>query len=290
MATQGQDQRFRAIAEAAHDIIFVVESDGTVSYANPYAARWLGMSADQIIGRRQQDLFSPSTAASQGAAIQKVLETGQPFSSESISEVGGLRRYLETNLTPLLDDRGRVTAVVGVSRDITESRAAAERLRISEERFRALVEHSDEVIVINDQEGKRLFVSASVERVLGYTPQEYLAQTIFDMAYPDDLPALHKLFADANATPRKPIEIVLRIRHKDGSWRWIHSIVTNLLDLPAIGGLVVNLHDITELRRAQEAQARASELERIANIMTGRELKMAELKREIERLRHEKGA
>lgn len=278
---------FRAIADAALDIVFVIGTDGSVQYVNGLGAKWIGVPADQIIGKQMETLFAPATAARQSREIREVIESGRPFATEDISEVNGLRRYLDTRLIPLRDEAGAVTGVMGISRDTTSSRAAADALRASEERFRALVEFSDEVIVINDLNGKRLFVSGSVQRVLGYTPQEYLGITIYDMAHPDDVPALRKLFADAAATSHTPMQITLRVRHKDGSERWIHAVMTNLSDVPAISGLVINLHDITELRRAQEAQARASELERITKIMTGRELKMTELKDELEKLRKE---
>jgi len=81
------------------------------------------------------------------------------------------------------------------------------------------------------------------------------------------------------------------VRPSDGETRWVQGFGD--LEFDASGKpvrMIGTIQDITELRRAQEAEARAAELERITKIMTGRELKMAELKREIERLRHEKGA
>ncbi|HUO75407.1 MAG TPA: PAS domain S-box protein [Candidatus Paceibacterota bacterium] len=281
---------FRAIAEATLDIVFIVEADGSVAYVNPVAAAWIGKSPEQIIGSRQGDLFMPSTVTRQMAAIRQVFETGQSSSTQDISEVGGLRRFLDTRLIPLRDENGTVNAVLGFARDVTQERAISENLRKSEERFRALIEHSDEVIVINDATNKRLFVSPSVERILGYSVQEYLAQTVTDIIHPDDVAALQEVNTRSDANPRTPFRITFRIRHKNGEWRWIDATLTNLFELPAIRGRVINLHDITDLRRAQEAEARAAELERIANIMTGRELKMAELKEEIERLKTEKGA
>jgi len=290
MAIAIPDDRFRAIAETASDIIFVVELDGTISYVNPYAARWLGKSADQIIGHRQDELFEPETAARQRASAQQVISQGIPLVTEDLTEFSGQRRYLNTRLTPLRDAQGAVRAIIGVARDTTEERLATDDLRRSEERFRALVEYSDEIIVINDTDGKRLYVSSSVEHILGYSPQEYLGSTIFDIAYPEDVQSLHDAIAKAGAQTRVPYSITFRARAKDASLRWLHAIITNFSDLPAVGGLVINMHDITELRQAQESQVRTTELERLAKIMTGRELQMIELKKQIERLKTEKGA
>ena len=290
MAPSRADDRFRAIAETASDIIFVIEADGSVSYANPFASQWLGKASDQIIGHRLEELFAPTTTAHQWANIQKVMTDNAPLITEALTEFGGQQRYVNTRLTPLRDAQGVARAVIGVARDTTTEHIAIESLRRSEERFRALVEYSDEIFVINDAEGKRLYVSSTVERILGYTPQEYLGSTIFEIADPEDVPALHKVIADANAATQVPFGITFRARAKDSTVRWLHAVVTNFADLSAIGGLVVNMHDITELRQAQESQVRTTELERLAKIMTGRELQMIELKKQIERLKTEKGA
>jgi PAS domain S-box-containing protein len=123
----------------------------------------------------------------------------------------------------------------------------------SEFRFRTLIENSHDVIIVTDAEGHRQYVSPTVERLLGYTVEEYLKGTIFDIAHEEDIPDLRRFFDEIRANPRKPVTGTFRARHKDGSWRWIETVGANFFDIPGLRGIVVNYQDVTA-RRDSEAE------------------------------------
>ena len=130
----------------------------------------------------------------------------------------------------------------------------------SESRFRSLVEHSNDIITILDAEGRVTYESPGVEALLGRAPAERIGGSSFDNIHPDDLAiaedGLRSLLAGESLQ-----DIQIRIGHKDGSWRTVEFSAHNRLDDPAIGGIVINSHDVThrvalaeELRQAQKME------------------------------------
>lgn len=137
-----------------------------------------------------------------------------------------------------------------------------EALRKSESRFRALIENSFDAIVLNNQEGRITYASPSIQRILGYTPEECLGLLAAQAIHPDDQEPTATLFAHLLATRKSTVTTQYRVRHKNGSWRWIEGTWNNLLSTPEVAAVVINLHDITEQKAAQEREhylARLSE-------------------------------
>ena len=119
--------------------------------------------------------------------------------------------------------------------------------------FQALVENSSDVIAVLDAAGTVLYASRSLERVLGYAPEERLDRSGFELIHQDDLPQVVEAFARGNEAPGVPVTLEFRIRHKDGSWRDIEAVAVNRLTEPTIGGIVVNYRDVTERKQAAAA-------------------------------------
>ncbi len=134
-----------------------------------------------------------------------------------------------------------------------------EALRRSEEHFRLLIEDSLEVIAVLDTDGTVRFLGPSVERVLGYKAQSLVGRNLFDLIYPHDLPKALGVFNEAILHPGVTEPVEFRFRHENGSWRVLESLIKNLIDNPAVGGVVVNIHDITDLKKAEEGVRKAAD-------------------------------
>jgi diguanylate cyclase (GGDEF)-like protein/PAS domain S-box-containing protein len=126
--------------------------------------------------------------------------------------------------------------------------------RVNEARFRSLIQHSSDVITIIDETSAVLFVSPSVERVLGYSPGELEGTPLLSMQHPDDIArgreALSRAGRPAPGAPTDPAEY--RVRHRDGRWVDVESVATNLMDDPAIGGIIVNTRDVSERKLLEQ--------------------------------------
>ena len=142
--------------------------------------------------------------------------------------------------------------------------------------------------MVTDPEGTISYLSPSVERVLGYTSEEMIGTNTAEYVHPDDLErAFGELKALLSRPGVYPEAVETRVRHKDGSWRHLEGMATNLLDDPAVEGLVFNQRDVTDRVRAEEEARRLNrELERRVAERTARlEALLGELGESEERFR-----
>lgn len=128
-------------------------------------------------------------------------------------------------------------------------------LRKSERWLRTLLAHSHDAVVLAGADGQTIYASPSIQRVLGYTAEEYMMHNGAELTHPDDLEDGIAFFRRILEQPTISFPAQqTRVRHKDGSWRWIEYTATNLLADPTIGTIIFNFRDITERRQAEETQ------------------------------------
>ncbi len=133
-----------------------------------------------------------------------------------------------------------------------EKRRAEQALRDSERRFRALIEHSSDIIALIGAEGTILYESPSASRIVGYAPEELVGEKMFGWIHPDDLQNALNLFTQLLQEPGASVEVEFRYLHKDGTWRWLEGTATNLLAEPGVQALVANYRDVTKRKAVEE--------------------------------------
>jgi PAS domain S-box-containing protein len=122
----------------------------------------------------------------------------------------------------------------------------------SEARFRSLIEKASDLIVVVSPAGELSYASPSLLHVLGYAPAKLLGQPVRDLLHPDEVRLAAEIFSEAGLVSCKARPFDLRFRHQDGTWRSLTGTASNLLDDPAIRGIVVNARDVTERRQAEQ--------------------------------------
>ena len=131
--------------------------------------------------------------------------------------------------------------------------------RLNDATFRALIEQSNDAIVMFDADWNVMYISPGTERVLGFKPAEIRSGETFSDIHPDDIPRVKAWFDESLANPGKPITTIARIRHKDGSWRTLEGVLTNLLHDPQVRGIVANYRDISKRIEAERALRESEE-------------------------------
>ncbi|MGD0744179.1 MAG: PAS domain S-box protein, partial [Verrucomicrobiota bacterium] len=127
-----------------------------------------------------------------------------------------------------------------------------------EKYFRTLTENSLDVLCILSRNGNFLYVSPSIQHVLGYTPEEVRGQNAFAYVHAEDLPRASEAFQLALDDPERTIKVQFRYRKRDGEWRQLETVGRNRLQDPEMAGIVINARDVTDRWRAEE-DVRSSE-------------------------------
>ena len=137
-------------------------------------------------------------------------------------------------------------------RAMVRTQQKEKKLQASEQRFRALAERASDAIALLNEAGEYLYLSPSTSHILGYTGDGLLGRNAFELMHPDDRPAAWSAFNRLLEAPEGSETSGVRYRHKNGSWRWLDGVATNLLAEPSVRGIVINFRDITERVRAEE--------------------------------------
>ncbi|WP_250122039.1 PAS domain S-box protein [Chroococcidiopsis sp. CCMEE 29] len=129
----------------------------------------------------------------------------------------------------------------------------AEALAESEAKFRSLIQNSSDIITILEPDGTVQYESPSIEKILGYKPAEMIGKNAFEFIHPNDVLNVFNVFNQVLQNSDITLSVEYRFRHKDGSWCFLESTGSNLLNNPSVAGIVVNSRDITQRKQTEEA-------------------------------------
>jgi len=241
----------RALSQSTTAAIFI-HRDARLFYVNPAAEALTGYDRAMLLAIDFWSIVHPSMrAVARAQSAARLHGEAVPVRNEvSIVTRSGEERWVE--FTAAVIQYHGAAAVVGTAFDVTERRRSQAAQRDRERRFRALIEHSSDVVSVVGVDGKLTYVGPSVKRVLGHEPQDLEGRSILEIAHEDDRSAMRQGMREAMAKPGHPITVHYRLRHADGSWRWMEGIGTNLLHEPMVGGIIANVRDVTDRRRAED--------------------------------------
>ena len=245
-----QMRELAAIVEHSEDVIFRKDLDGTIRSWNRGAEQLYGYRPEEVIGRPVSILIPPEHLDRMDQIMSRIRrgEKVQYIETDRIRKDGG-HVTVSLKISPIRDGRDNIIAASVLARDITEKKRADEAVQQMRDRFQALTEHAPDGVALIDMHQRMQFVSPAGRRMFGYSQQEHIEINPADHTHPEDLPevisALSRLIEDPGYTPT----LQYRFRHKDGSWRWIESTFTNLLEVKSVEAIVINFRDITERKQ-----------------------------------------
>ncbi|MHB1464886.1 MAG: PAS domain S-box protein [Thermoleophilia bacterium] len=128
-ALKESEVRYRTLAEAAQDFIFILGRDGRIRYVNSFAASQLGMPADRLVDKKVGEVFPTDVSGLDEADLRQVFENHHLLRLEAPVVLSGKETWQSMSLVPIFDEAGRVDTILGISRDVTERRQAETELK-----------------------------------------------------------------------------------------------------------------------------------------------------------------
>ena len=252
---RGSEEKYRVLIEGTSDYIFMIDDEGKVLSANRSAAVLIGNRSKEIEGKYVSELFPKETAEDYLTDLQEVIRTGKPRSTISKLVVGEKEIWIDTSLNPV-KVRNKVTAVIGVSKDISDRKKTEEALKESEEKLSTILQKSPIPTTVGGSDGSIVSFNDALERLIGYKASEVKdAKDWGEKLYPDKK---YRDFVEKNIgqalSGRKQECQEFNVTCKDGSKKII-DFHTSFFK----GGLVIQMIDVTEKREAEEALLESEE-------------------------------
>jgi len=269
------EERFDLIVEGIDDYsIFMLDPEGRIASWNRGAERITGYRAGEAIGHTLEQLYTPEDRAAGVPAdlLARARESGRVADRGWRVAKDGRRFLAEIAITALRDPAGRIEGFVNFARDVTEQQAVANELRRAQERLNLALEAGQVGLWDLDLVANTMHVSPEWKAQLGYADHELTAHAglFMELLHPDDVAAVEAKRAAALNESEPNFDLELRMKHRDGTWRWIHSRGRLLRDAEGRPSRMIGVHtDVTE-RRHTEAQLRqALRMEAIGQLTGG---------------------
>jgi two-component system cell cycle sensor histidine kinase/response regulator CckA len=266
------EQYFRSLVQNSSDVITIIEADGTIRYQSPSIHRILGYSQDELIGKNVFEYFEIEDLPKLRARMEELLRhPGATSSSEfRFRHADGSWVSLWGIANNLLNDPN-VRGVVVNSRSVAEEKIS-EKARIdAEARYRTLVEQLAAVTYIArlGLEGEWLYVSPQIWTMLGYTPEEWLADPTMwlNRIHPDDR-ALVASAEDA-AIGGRPFRAQYRLLHREGRVVWVDDNASVMRDADGNNLLHGVLLDVTERKSLETELQQAQKMQAVGQLAGG---------------------
>ncbi len=256
-----EEQLFRSVAEQSSDVIVIADLEAKITYQNPAIEKALGYKVGERYGHSGFDLVHPDDFQNVMVAYKILFSDAKAPAQKGevrFRHKDGSWKTFEIEGSNLVHDNVIEAAIVNMH-DITERKKAEEELKKSESFFKEISENSSDIIVITDQKGYIKYCSLSFERFTGYRVEEAMGKNTSTFIYPDDIQKAIDVFTEAVRSKAKAIPHELRLIHKNGSVRYFAGTGRFLLDNPYISGIIMNINDVTERKKAEETLRQSEE-------------------------------
>ena len=204
-ALEESERRYRMITEKMTDIVWITDKDLHVRYVSPSIQHILGFSQEERMQMTVADQFTPESlsigmdAWARELALEEQDGADPERSATLVLEYyhkDGTTRWMETTMTGIRDDRGALTGLHGVSRDVTERKKAEEALEESERRYRMIVENMRDVIMVVGLNLKEHYRSPSATELTGYSLEELAEIPLKEQITPESYALMEKALVE----------------------------------------------------------------------------------------------
>ncbi|HEX7953736.1 MAG TPA: PAS domain S-box protein, partial [Burkholderiales bacterium] len=202
---------------------FAKDQEGRFLFINPTFESMIGQRAESVIGRTTADLYPPEYVDAILGNDDRVIREKRPHRAVERVTFGGPDRFFLVSKFPILGDDGQVAMLGGIALDITDRLHMEQALKVSEERFRGIVETTEERVWECDLQFRMTYNNPALTRILGYQSEDMVGKSFFEILDPDERERLLQDMSLRVAQRSGWRGIVLMARHSNGSVRWLES-------------------------------------------------------------------
>ena len=267
-----EDLRYMAtIAKNIQDPVISSDNDTLITGWNDAAEKLLGWKSEEVIGKNMDSVLNVYYPNETRTEILISLQKNGRWEGELVYYTKTHKpAYVLATLLQIKNNNGIATGNIVIVKDITERKKAEEAIfrfnneldrRVkerteyiykSEIRFRTLIENSNDIFLMLDDNLKTIYCSPSSERLTGWDDKEIINEEMLINIHPDDRDLVKDLLNMAIIHPGKIFNLLYRNQHKNEKYLWLEGTVINLLANKYIKALVVNLHDITDRKETED--------------------------------------
>jgi PAS domain S-box-containing protein len=267
------EARLGGVIGSAMDAILTVDSKQRITLFNAAAEQLFNCPAAEALGQ-SLDRFIPERFRAdhpgwmEEFGVTDVTARTMGRKGELYGrKANGLEFPMEATISQVTVGGEKLYTVI--IRDITERRRSEAKLRRSEERFRALVQNSQDIISILEADGTTAYVSPSITRALGYHPEELVGTNAYERIHPDERAQLREVFLATAAASTADNRYEFRVLNAAGSWRNMETVANNLLNDPQVGGVVFNCRDVTDRKVLEQQLQQSQKMDAVGRLAGG---------------------
>ncbi|NPU84050.1 MAG: PAS domain S-box protein [Syntrophaceae bacterium] len=268
-ALKQAEKHFKIVTDNSADVIWMMDTDLRFTYVSPAIEKLTGYPLEEYLTKPHQEIIAPAdfnllmTILAEESEIEKLPEKdlfrARTIEVEEIRKDGS-RIWVELRITGIRDADGTPIGLLGFSRDITERKKVENELKASEEKFRFLAEKMSDVIWTVDNNLRLVYVSPSIEGMLGFTVEEHLGRSIDEQVTPASMSIIQGTIArelalekEGKEDPDRTVTLELEFYHKNGTTRWVEQAVSGIRnERGAVTGFYGVGRDITDRKRTEE--------------------------------------
>ena len=277
---------YRAVGESINYGVWVCAPDGRNIYASPSFLQLVGLTQQQCLDFGWGNVLHPDDVERTIAAWKECVRTGGNWDIEHrFRGVDGQWHPILARGVPVRDEQGHITHWAGINLDISRIKQAEQALQRTAAMLEAIGKSTPDSIFVKDNAGRMLYASPGTLRLLNKTPDQVLGRVDTEW-HPNPEEAMALMANDRKVMGSGQTQVIEEIFTDSQGKHTFLSTKSPLLDAAGkVVGLVGLSRDITERKQTEAAlQASNNELQAFNDLMVGRELRMIELKKEIDEL------
>ncbi len=245
------EKKFRVAFTTSPDSVNINDMEGRYVDINEGFTRLTGYTEEDVLGVLSSEIEIWTIPEDRELLIKGLMKNGRVENLESVFRCkdGSFKTAL---MSAHIIEINSKPHILSITRDITDIKHTEKMIQLNETRHQKMLSNTSDVISIMDRDGITQYISPNIFKLFGWHPEDLIGKAGIVPCHPDDREQIKNQFYSLLKKEHAETEIEYRHQHKDGTYKFIHLSAINLIDDPDINGVLLNFHDISKRKKAEE--------------------------------------